>query len=211
MIIAIEGGSAAGKTTWCRSYFPRNHVPETPADISSPDPFADPAEVSWFWVNHATQNWLKALEIEREHGLAICDGDPFHLYFAWALWKAGALSRKLFDLESAIYRIGFEEEQIGFVDHVVWIDVPARELRQRAAADTTRRRKRHELYLTMLPWMKIWFEQRHRLLPGTVHLAGEEFKIEELQSTPSPHRYDVAMLDRLLQRAAELEPYGGMS
>ena len=154
MIVAIEGPSAAGKTTWCRSHFPDRHVHETPENIAAPDLFADPAEVGHFWVNHATANWQKALALEREHGIAVCDGDPFHLYYSWALWKSGTLTRTFLRSSRNSTARRYENQQIGFVDHVLWLDVPEEELRRRAMADRTRRRKRHEMYLAIVPWMK---------------------------------------------------------
>jgi hypothetical protein len=208
MIVAIEGASATGKTTWCRSHFADSCVPEAPENVEAPGLFGDPAEVGWFWVSHATGNWQKALAIEQERGIAVCDGDPFHLYFAWALWKTGFLPRKLFDIESALYRIAFEEQQIGFVDHVLWIEVPAEELHRRAEVDLTRRRKRHKMYLAIAPWMKTWFAERQRLLPATVHNLTDGLRIEELASSPSAYRYDLALMDKLVWRTAEMQPWG---
>jgi hypothetical protein len=197
MIVAIEGASAAGKTTLCRRFFP-DHVSEAPETIAAPDLFADPAEVGHFWVSHAIKNWQKALTLEREDGIAVCDGDPFHLYYSWALWKSGALTPELFDIESALYRDAFRKQQIGFVDHVLWLDVPVDELRRRAQADSTRHRKRHELYLALVPWMKSWFQTREALLPGTVHALHEGFRIEQLKPALSAYRYDTQLMDRML-------------
>lgn len=199
MIIAIEGASAAGKTTWCRSHFPHQHVPETPNNIAAPDLFSDPPAVAAFWVNHAIQNWRRALEIEQQHGLAICDGDPFHLYFSWALWKSGTLGRELFDVETRLYRAAFKNGEIGLVDHVFWIEVSADDLRRRASADTARKRKRHELYLALLPWMKTWFEERERTLPGTVHDLEGNFDPNSLPPVPNASRYNLQLFDNLLQ------------
>jgi hypothetical protein len=180
MIVAIEGASAAGKTTWCRLHFPDQHVPETPENIFAPDLFADPAAVGKFWVNHAIENWQNALALEIEHGIAVCDGDPFHLYYSWALWKSGAVTSDLFEIESILYRDALHQQQIGFVDYVLWLDVPIEELRRRARSDFTRRRKRHEMYLSIVPWMKSWFGVRESVLPGTVQLLREGLRPEEL-------------------------------
>jgi hypothetical protein len=198
MIVAIEGASAAGKTTWCRSHFPESLVPEAAEDIAAPDLFANAAEVGQFWTNHAMENWQKALVREREHGLAVCDGDPFHLYFSWALWKSGTLDRHLFEIESALYRNAFEKRQIGFADHVLWLEVPDAELRRRAKADSTRRRKRHEIYLSLVPWMKKWFQARESILPGTLRPLLDGLCIEDLQPIAEAHRYNAAVMVRML-------------
>lgn len=202
MIVAIEGPSAAGKTTWCRSHFPDCHIAETPANIVAPDLFADPAEVGQFWVNHAIVNWRKALDIERKHDLAVCDGDPFHLYFSWSLWKSGAQGRELFDIESVLYQVAFDRQEIGFVDHVLWIDVPQAELRRRAHADTRRRRKRQEIYLALVPWMKTWFATRELAMPGTLRTLRDDIRVQELKPAPGSCRYDTSVIERMLAHIA---------
>ena len=208
MIVAIEGPSAAGKTTWCRSHFPGACVAEAPADIVAPDLYADPAEVARFWVNYAIQNWQLALAIEQEHGIAVCDGDPFHLYYAWALWKSGALAKTLFEIESELYRRAFEKRQVGFVDYVLWLEAPVKELRRRAQADTTRRRKRHEMHLALLPWMKAWFEERERILPRTLRALTDGLRVDRLKTSGLSLRYDSALMDAMVGGLGRLENAG---
>ena len=208
MIVAIEGPSASGKTTWCRTHAPNNSVLEAPENIPAPDLFADPAQAARFWVNHAADQWAQALKLEREYGVAFCDGDPFHLYFAWALWKAGAMAEDLFAVESELYRAAFRDRQVGFADHVLWIEVSQEELRQRARADSTRRRKRHELYLSLTPWMKTWFQQREQLLPGSVNVMDPAREQRDLKPSQLVQRYDLVVLDELLGKLS-LYPFGG--
>jgi len=197
MIIAIEGPSAAGKTTWCRSHCPHPWVEEVPYHIAAPDLYADPADVARFWINHNSANWQRALTIEREHGVAVCDGDPFHLYFEWSLWKSGALDGKLFAIERELYREACERQQMGFVDLVLWLEAPEDELRRRAQRDTVRKRKRHETYLALVPWMKRWFDARERLLPGSVRPIRGDYRWEDVAGRSSPRRYDVGLMDEL--------------
>jgi hypothetical protein len=200
MILAIEGASAAGKTAWCRLHLPDRHVPEAPDNVAAPDLFAEPAAVGQFWVNYAILNWQRALALEREYSLAVCDGDPFHLYYAWALWKSEVLPRTLFEIESTLYREAFARRQVGFVDHVLWIEVPGKELRRRAASDTNRRRKRHEMYLGLVSWMKAWFDGRNAVLPGSIHELNDQVRIEDLPSQPGSRRYDIGAFDELLEK-----------
>jgi len=207
MIVAIEGASASGKTTWCRAHCPGDCVDETPETTAAPDLYADPAEVGRFWVNHNSANWQRAIGSEREHGVAVCDGDPFHLYFAWALWKVGELDGRLFEIESELYRTALQERRIGFVDRVLWLEVPIDELRRRAAADATRRRKRHELYLRLVPWMKAWFDLRERLVPGSLQPLDSGVSMGALNATASPHRYSLALLAELRSAARALRLY----
>jgi hypothetical protein len=199
MIVAIEGPSAAGKTTWCRSHFPHNCVQEAPAELAAPDLFGDPTEVARFWVNYAVQNWQLALALEQEHGITVCDGDPFHLYYSWALGKSAALAETLFQLESELYRSAFEKEQIGFVDDVLWLEVSTDELRRRAQSDTARHRKRHEMYLTLVPWMKVWFQERERVLPGSVHKLTDRLDAKALGNGRLLRRYDTGAMNNVLE------------
>jgi len=204
MIVAIEGASAAGKTTWCRTHAPHTHVPEPQEDIAAPDLFADPSNVARFWVTRAVERWQSALNIEREHGVAICDGDPLKLYYSWALWKCGVLSSQLFDIESGLYTEVIAKQQIGFVDAVLWLETPIDELRRRKQADSTRRRRRHEMHLSLVPWMKVWFEARERVLPATVSTLKIDHRLEAIPASSSQRRYDPGVLRELTVSLASL-------
>ena len=199
MIVAIEGPSAAGKTTWCRSHCQAAFVEEASPDIAGPDLYGDPIEVANFWVDFNVNQWQAALQLERQKGVAFCDGDPFHLYFSWSLWKAGALPRDLFDAELRLYRRALEQGRIGFADFVFWQEVPVEELRRRAKSDATHCRRRRELYLSLLPWMRAWFTEREETFPGTLRAWPDPFRVEELSgSRDVSRRYDTAALDRMI-------------
>ena len=199
MIVAIEGPSAVGKTTWCRAHYPGNIVEAPPENLDAPDLFADPFEVANFWVDYNSKLWQTALRIEKEKGLAICDGDPFHLFFSWSFWKAGVLPSDLFEAELPLYRRAVQEGRVGFADLILWREAPIDELRRRAKSDTTRRRRGHELYLSQVPFMKAWFAACEKTLPGTVREWHEHFRIEDVGSSPaSPRRYDATAFDQMM-------------
>src|SRR5581483_1508150 len=86
MIISVEGPSAAGKTTWCRSRFPGRYVPETLAKAAGPQP-ADHTQLARLWTEANCARLQQALDLERESGLAVCDGDPFKLHYTWCMWQ----------------------------------------------------------------------------------------------------------------------------
>jgi hypothetical protein len=198
MIVVMEGPSAAGKTTWCRAHCPERLAETASENLDAPDLYSGPFEVAGFWVDFNGKQWQAALQIEREKGIAICDGDPFHLYFSWSAWKAGSLAGSLFDAELPLYRRAIEDRRIGFADLVLWREVPLEELRRRARSDSTRRRRRHELYLRMIPWMKAWFAAREQVLPGAVRPWFDQFRLEDFCSAPAgPRRYDPAALDQM--------------
>jgi deoxyadenosine/deoxycytidine kinase len=199
MIVVIEGPSAAGKTTWCRTHCRELLVESAPENLNAPDLYGDPLEVAHFWVEFNANQWQAALQMEKQQGLAVCDGDPFHLYFSWSLWKAGALASNLFDAELQLYRQAMEQCRIGFADLLIWREAPLEELRRRARSDSTRRRRRHELYLSLIPWMKIWFACREDMFPGTVLEWSEQFPIEQWRAaSASSRRYDTAAFDQTI-------------
>lgn len=198
MIVVMEGPSAAGKTTWCRSHCPDVMIEGAAEDIRAPSLDSDPAEVAAFWVDFNAGLWQAGLEIERRTGVAVFDGDPFHLYFSWALWKAGALTCALFEKESILYRRAIEQRRIGFADYIVWREAPLDELRRRAKSDRTRKRRKHEVYLSLIPWMKAWFKARESIFPATLLSWSDEFRLGDLEASPVlPLRYDPALFDGL--------------
>jgi hypothetical protein len=200
LIVVIEGPSAVGKTTWCRTQFPKDFVEEAGENAEAPDVNGDPSEVASFWVNFNIGLWQTALQIEQQRGIAICDGDPFHLYFSWSLWKSGAIPGTLFEMELPLYRRAIGDGRLGFADLVCWREAPTEELRRRARSDTSRQRRRHEIYLSLVPWMKVWFEARERVFPGSVRAWPEDLHAEVLTgSVPLTHRYDVKMIDQMTE------------
>lgn len=203
MIIAIEGPSAAGKTRWSRAHCPQNLIEEASKDIVAPDLYADPLVVAEFWVNHNISRWQNARHIERERGVALCDSEPFNLRFSWSAWKAGIIDRALFDIEFPLYRRAVEDRKMGFADITLWMDAPLNVLRQRAADDATRRRKRHETYLRMIPWMRAWVEAKNLVLPGSLREWSESTRLEDLTAGAiSRRRYDAAVVDEMIERLA---------
>ena len=198
-ILVVEGPSAAGKTAWCQKHFAKGFVEAAPETIQAPDLFAEPRDVAAFWVEHNIRRWQRALEIEKWESIAVCDSDPLQLYFSWAFWKTGAGDSKLFELEVALYRKAIEEQRIGFADCVVWLEAPIEELRRRAKADATRKRKHLELYLEMTPWMHAWFAAREHVLPGCAREWTAAPRLKDIEGVPqNRRRYDVTVLDGLL-------------
>jgi deoxyadenosine/deoxycytidine kinase len=201
MIVVIEGPSAVGKTTWCRTHVPVGFIEDSHENIDAPSSLrSDPEVASAFWTNFEIQRWKAALQMEREKGIAVCDSDPLHLYYAWALWKSGALASALFEASLNLYRTAIREKQLGFADIVIWIDADVAELRKRKSGDHSRGRKQHEINLACLPWMKIWFAARERFLPGTVHLGSKELVLKDLAAIPALSvRYASETFDLMIQ------------
>jgi hypothetical protein len=55
------------------------------------------------------------------------------------------------------------------------------------------------MHLALVPWMKAWFQERERLLPGTVRpLTG--LVLEELSTGSSSQRYATELMDEMVKR-----------
>jgi len=88
VIVAVEGPSAAGKTTWCRAtggQFVAEYIPTG----QEPDG-SDPAEQATYWAQVNAQRWTQALTLEGTTGVAVCDSDPLKLHYSWCLAAVGA-------------------------------------------------------------------------------------------------------------------------
>lgn len=81
MIVVMEGPSAAGKTTWCRTHCPDSVSENVSENLAAPDLYDEPQAVAHFWVEFNAKQWQTALQIEKQTGIACCDGDPLHLIF----------------------------------------------------------------------------------------------------------------------------------
>ncbi|MHC2351241.1 hypothetical protein ACVMB3_000699 [Sinorhizobium meliloti] len=113
MIIVVEGISAAGKTTWCKSHGQSNLIPETfPADRKAL-PLTG-IETAQYWTDWNAKRWGDALQMERGKGLAICDTDPLKLHYSWCLCQIGALPKRQWELQLQATRTALQEKQLGF-------------------------------------------------------------------------------------------------
>lgn len=108
MIVAVEGPSAAGKTTWCRqhaSVFVAEHAPT--GLEADPSGASDQAA---FRVGVNSARWRAALDLESRSRTALCDSDPLKLHYSWCLARMGAAPWSCFADELAHTRLGFESE-----------------------------------------------------------------------------------------------------
>ncbi len=207
MIVAVEGPSAVGKTSWCKRNYPDQTVFEAPEEIVSPDISSDPEQAAEFWVGYDVKRWRRALAVEKATGLAVCDVDPLHIYYAWALWKYGEIDSTLFDLEASLYRDAIGRQEIGFPDRIWWLDAPLDVLRARARSDPSRRRKQHEKHLRISPLIKTWFEILNQFRPGILADANLGSAADESTKTPTAaQRYDLRLFDKALDMARSREP-----
>lgn len=198
MIIVVEGPTASGKTTWCRSHAADVVVPETP----SVEPPTDGEEAATFWAANGAARWQRAVEIEGDAGLAVCDSDPLKLHYSWSLWRIGLGSESDFRTQAAAYREAMACGRIGFAD-VYLLDIPAPGvLEARRAADATRGRRNFEVHSRLGAPLRDWYAMLERLRPGSVRWEFPEDGAASLSSSDAT-RVDLDTYDALTESAIE--------
>lgn len=200
VIIAVEGPSAAGKTTWCRRHIPDGFVAEYLQTGAEPDG-TDAAAQAEYWVGVNGERWRQALELEASHGVAVCDSDPLKLHYSWCLARVGAAPAARWQHEVAEVRNAMSAGTLGFAD-LVLVELPDREvLQERRDGDPTRRRRSFAVHSHLGAPLAEWYR-------AVDSLDGDHRVIWELPSgglptnlpPPRPGRCDIRLLDSLLER-----------
>lgn len=114
VIIAVEGPSAAGKTTWCRASR-RRFVAEYSPTGQEPDG-SDAMEQAAYWARVNAHRWMQALALEDASSDAICDSDPLKLHYSWCLAAVGVEPITRFEHEFAAVRQMFAQRRLGFAN-----------------------------------------------------------------------------------------------
>lgn len=197
MIVAAEGPTAAGKTTWCHRVADR-FVAEYAPTGREPDG-SDPQEQGRYWTEVNTRRWSQALELEDALGQALCDSDPLKLHYSWCLYRIGAASRARFAHEYQQVRQAMRRRQLGFAD-AVFVTLPDETaLRKRKEGDATRTRRSFDLHVQLRTPLQEWYRVLADLCPGRIAwnlplrwpgpFADAPVRVE---------RYDVELLDTLV-------------
>ncbi|MCD7053140.1 hypothetical protein LRS58_20700 [Rhodococcus sp. BH2-1] len=201
MIIAVEGPSAAGKTTWCRAAG-EEFVTEYAPTGQEPDG-SDLVAQAAFWAEVNAQRWSHALVLERDTGHAICDSDPLKLHYSWCLAAVGAAPVSRFEHELAAVRQMFAQRRLGFADAVLISTPSYQQLQRQRDGDAHRRRRSFELHARLAEPLSEWYAAVNRLEPGRV-FRGFPADLEVVAFLPPRRdRYDQQLLDRLI---SELPP-----
>lgn len=203
MIVAVEGLSAAGKTTWCRRAA-AEFVAEYAPTGNEPDGNGT-ARQARYWTDVNKARWSQALGLEARDGVAICDTDPMKLHYSWCLARIGAAPASRFARELARVREAMSHKQLGFSD-VVLVTMPDEEtLRLHKNGDTTRSRRSFELHAKLRGPLIEWYQGLNRLRPAQVVWELPEDGVGSISgSTPCPDRYDVRVLDSLIRELPKL-------
>jgi len=157
VIIAAEGPTAAGKTTWCRRHAPFvRFVPEYSPTGLEPSGLDLHAQAH-YWVDVNVSRWHQACTLEESSDLVVCDSDPLKLHYSWCLARLGAAPRARWEHELASVRDAFVQRRLGFPD-LVFIGLPTAEvLASQRLGDPTRRRRHFELHAMLAEPLKEWY------------------------------------------------------
>lgn len=197
MIIVVEGVSAAGKTTWCRSHGQPFLIPETfPADRKA-QPLTG-METARYWTDWNAKRWADALQMEREKGLAICDTDPLKLHYSWCLYQIGSLPKGQWELQRDATRTALREKQLGYADAYFVKVIDYQTAKRQCEEDTSRVRDRFELHFRLQPFLIRWYELLEKALGGRVLYTLPDNGLSR-DATPSNElRYDIDVFDRFV-------------
>ena len=196
VIVAIEGPSAAGKTTWCLRHAER-FVAEYVPTGDEPDETRPEAQAD-YWASVNSRRWSQALELERHTGLAICDSDPLKLHYSWCLSMIGAAPRSRWESELAVTRRAFQVRALGLADLVLVGTPPLERLLQQRAGDLTRRRRHFDLHARLREPLVEWYQAVEDLEPGRVVWELPEQGIPDLLPPPRSTRTCIELLDALV-------------
>jgi hypothetical protein len=202
VIVAVEGPSAAGKTTWCRAqgwpvvaeYVPTGREPDG----------LDPARQAAYWVEVNSGRWREAVALERDgNPVVLCDGDPLKLHYSWCLARIGAGPRSRFVAELTEVRTAVADGRLGFVD-LVLVSIPGPEvLRRRKAGDLTRRRRAFALHARLAGPLREWYSALGRVDPARVVWSFPSTGVPRGVGA-RPARSDAAVLEALVENLPAL-------
>lgn len=196
MIIAVEGPSAAGKTTWCRQHALEVVEEYAPTGVE-PDGTDMPAQAD-YWTHVNSSRWGRAVSLEAREGLAICDSDPLKLHYSWCLSRIGASPWARFRHELAAVRQAFSAGTLGFADLVLVSIPPLEVLRAQRLADSTRARRSFELHSHLGDDLRTWYQAVDALEPGRICWQLPDDGMPSRIPSPRSDRTDVALLDALV-------------
>ena len=170
MIIVVEGVSASGKTTWCRTHFSKTTIGELPPARDA-EASLDVRSRHQFWAERNSERWRAAVTMEGATGIAVCDTDPFKLHYSWSLWRIGEVGDDEWREGLAATRRCFAAQTLGLADLILVADADLAELERRRDSDLSesgRRRRTFDLHVRLTQPLREWYEAVERLEPGRV-------------------------------------------
>ena len=171
MILVVEGISASGKTTWCTRHGGPHVIAEHGRLDGVPERASDPVAAAVFWAERNVDRWQAALAMEARAQWAVCDSDPLKLHYLWCLWQIGEASTNDWLTELDATRDTVAQGRIGFADAYIVGRIDPQLARQRARADSTRRRSNFELHVRLQQALLTWYAAIEHVLPAVCKWA----------------------------------------
>lgn len=196
VIIAVEGPSAAGKTTWCRQQ--RLPVVEEYVPTGEEPDGTDNDQQAAYWVRVNSERWRQAIDLEKQHAIVLCDSDPLKLHYSWCLARIGAAPWSRFHHELRHVRTALAAGRLGFADMVFVSIPPLHVLRDHRAADPTRERRSFDLHATLGEPLREWYSAVKAADPGRIVWSWPEAGVP-ISLGRRPSRFDPALLDRVIE------------
>jgi hypothetical protein len=196
VIVAVEGPTAAGKTTWCRQQ--RLPVVDEYAPTGDEPDGADQDQQAAYWVQVNSRRWRQAIDSEKQHPIVLCDSDPLKLHYSWCLARIGAAPWSRFHHELRHVRTALDAGRVGFADIVLVSIPPLHVLRGRRDADTTRQRRSFDLHAKLSEPLREWYSAVERAEPGRVVWSWPE-AVVPFSLGERHQRCDPALLDRVIE------------
>ena len=202
MIIAVEGPSGAGKTTWCRTHAGANALLEALPDHATVP--TEPQAAATFWVERNVARWEDVLAREARDGLVVVDTDPFKLHYVWTLFKTGQASELQWTMERDAARAGFAAGRYALADLFLVSDLDVTTLRARREADPSRTRRNFERHVLLRDSLLRWYRAIDRLEPGRVvfGLPASGITPDLLAKGKRARRSGLALFDQLMSEVA---------
>jgi len=202
VIIAVEGPSGAGKTTWCRTHAGANALLEALPDHATVP--TEPQAAATFWVERNVARWEDVLAREARDGLVVVDTDPFKLHYVWTLFKTGQASELQWTMERDAARAGFAAGRYALADLFLVSDLDVTTLRARREADPSRTRRNFERHVLLRDSLLRWYRAIDRLEPGRVvfGLPASGITPDLLAKGKRARRSGLALFDQLMSEVA---------
>ena len=194
MIVAVEGPSAVGKTTWLRQSVPAGHIIPEHGRIEIPS--GRVGDEAAFWAELNAERWQHAVVVDASTGHAFCDGDPLKLHYDYGLARIGLLPWEHFEADVAACRREIRRRRLGIVDVVLCSIPDSGTLDERKRGDRTRRRSNFAVNRRLGPALHDWYSTLEELDPERIRWS---FPTTAPEVQPRD-RFDLELYDAWMAR-----------
>jgi hypothetical protein len=104
------------------------------------------------------ERWRTAVAADEQGETIVLDGDPFKLYFNWAMWRAGTTSDAEWKDATVEARGSVAAGDLGLADLILYGDPGVDELRRRKESDPTRSRRNFDRNTAMRQSFRKWYQ-----------------------------------------------------